>query len=180
MIQLTTLVLQSFTRLWKCWKDRRLKRYRTSRSKSEYSYSYNLSLTSLSARIKVERDTQPLNINLKSAPGRDFWNIVGRDGWKQKRKDRKCWKDFPRRDAQNYLCALTLSRHKTLTSNHCVTYQGDEMSATQDPYRPLPNPHPHRPRLDIRGIHTGSVLHSIIYDECFFVCTSLIYHGDKK
>ena len=40
---------------------------------------YNLSLTSLSAGIKVERDTQPLNINLKSAPGRDFWNIVGGD-----------------------------------------------------------------------------------------------------
>lgn len=178
MIQLTALVLQSFTRLTlkmlKWWRGEKVQNFM-----EVNLIRYYLSLTSLSAGIKVERDTQPLNINLKSAPGRDFWNIVGGDGWKQKRKDRKCWKDFPRRDAQNYLCALTLSRHKTLTSNHRVTHQGDEMSATQDPYRPLPNPHPHRPRLDIRGIHTGSVLHSIIY-ECFLVCTSLIYHGDKK
>ena len=48
---------------------------------------YNLSLTSLSARIKVERDTQPLNINLKSAPGRDFWNIVGGDENKKEKTE---------------------------------------------------------------------------------------------
>ena len=48
---------------------------------------YNLSLTSLSAGIKVERDTQPLNINLKSAPGRDFWNIVGGDENKKEKTE---------------------------------------------------------------------------------------------
>ena len=74
MIQLTALVLKSFTQLTL----KMLKRWRGEKVQNFVEVNlirYNLSLTSLSAGIKVERDTQPLNINLKSAPGRDFWNI---------------------------------------------------------------------------------------------------------